>query len=71
MKAKDDNRLRIVGWLISFSILLALTNGIARGEGLYTRTDELSCGKCAMTWCISYTCITCSFSTGTRSAPYR
>jgi hypothetical protein len=45
MKAKGDNRLRIVGWLISFSILLALTSGIARGEGLYTRTDELSCGN--------------------------
>ena len=27
---------------------------------------SLSTGKCAMTWCISYTCITCSFSTGTR-----
>jgi len=27
---------------------------------------SLSCGKCAMTWCISYTCIACSFSTGTK-----
>ena len=28
---------------------------------------RLSSRKCAMTWCISYTCITCSFSTGTRA----
>jgi len=31
---------------------------------------SLSCGKCAMTWCIYfYTCITCSFSTGTTMCP--
>jgi hypothetical protein len=26
-------------------------------------------GKCAMTWCISYICIACSFSTGTTMCP--
>jgi len=44
MEAKSDKRLRIGGWLLSFPILLCLTAGAARSEGLYTRTDELLCG---------------------------
>ncbi len=35
------------------------------------RPEEISMIGCAMTWCISHTCIACSFSTGTRSALYR
>ncbi len=45
MKAEGHKRLRVGGWFLAFSILLAPTGGIARAEGLYTRTDELSCGN--------------------------
>ena len=30
---------------------------------------NISIPKCAMTWCLSYRCITCSFSTGTIMCP--
>ena len=45
MDAKRNEGFRVAGWLVSFSILLALMGGAARGEGLYTREDELSCGN--------------------------
>ena len=35
-------------------------------KALSLRPEEISMDLCAMTWCISHTCITCSFSTGTR-----
>ena len=45
MDAKRNAGFRVAGWLAFLSILLALMGGAARGEELYTRTDELSCGN--------------------------
>jgi len=45
MEAKGSERFRVAGWVLLFSILLALTGGTVRGGELYTRTDELSCGN--------------------------
>jgi len=48
MDAKSRKRFRVVRWVLFFSTLLALTGGTVRGEELYTRTDELSCGNTVM-----------------------
>ena len=45
MESKGDKNFRAAALFLSFSILLVPMSDIARGEGLYTRTDELSCGN--------------------------
>jgi hypothetical protein len=44
MEVRRDMRFRAVGWLLYFSILFLFTTPL-RGEELFTRTDELSCGN--------------------------
>ncbi len=44
MDAMEAVRFRIVGAVLSFSILFLFIGAAARGEEFFTRTDELSCG---------------------------
>jgi len=44
MEGKGEKGFRAAALFLSSSILLVLMGGIASGEGLYTRTDALSCG---------------------------
>ena len=45
MEGKVNKNFRAAALFLSFSILLVLMSGIAGGEGLYMRVDELSCGN--------------------------
>jgi hypothetical protein len=45
MVARGDMRINSAGVILLFLILFLFMGASARGEGLYTRTDELSCGN--------------------------